>query len=186
MSLFSVGAVYNHLREESQKIGFVWSGLVERENVANPKPKKVDFSFFIDRLTNIFGEFELVESNNCLLTHPYQTAKLFLDGVEVGYIGKLHPKVAKDFDLDDTFIAEIDLELLQPKKQFANDIIKIQKSTRDLSLVVDKSKSYGELKKAIEELEIIEIVEFYPIDIFFPSHQQASFFLSFFHLFNII
>jgi phenylalanyl-tRNA synthetase beta chain len=166
VALFSVGAVYNHLREESQKIGFVWSGLVERENVANPKPKKVDFSFFIDRLTNIFGEFELVESNNCLLTHPYQTAKLFLDGVEVGYIGKLHPKVAKDFDLDDTFIAEIDLELLQPKKQFANDIIKIQKSTRDLSLVVDKSKSYGELKKAIEELEIIEIVEFYPIDIF--------------------
>ena len=166
ISLFSIGSVYNDLREEYQKIGFVWSGAKHNENINSFKPENVDFSFFVTKLSSIFGDFELIEDKHILLAHPYQSAKVLIDGIEVGYIAKLHPKIAKDFDLDDTFIAEFYLDLLPNKNILAKDIIKIQKSTRDLSLVVDKNINYSTIKKEIDSLEIEDIVEFYPIDIF--------------------
>jgi phenylalanyl-tRNA synthetase beta chain len=166
IALFSAGSVYNELREEYQKIGFVWSGWSEEESISNPKPKNIDFSLFVKKLGSIFGEFELVEDKHIRLAHPYQSAKVLIDGVEVGYIAKLHPKIAKDFDLDDTFIAEFYLDLLPNNQYLANDIVKIQKSTRDLSLVIDKNLSYNTIKKEINNLKIEEIIEFYPIDIF--------------------
>jgi len=164
--LFTVGSVYNHLREEYQKIGFIWSGARCNENITISKPKNINFSQFVNKLSKIFGDLELIEDKDILLAHPYQSAKVLINGIEVGYIAKLHPKIAKDFDLEDTFIAEFFLDLLPNKEYLAEDIIKIQKSTRDLSLVVDKNISYSTLRKEIESLKIEEIIEFYPIDIF--------------------
>jgi phenylalanyl-tRNA synthetase beta chain len=166
LSLFTVGSVYNELREETQKIGFVWSGAKYKENISHNKNENVDFAFFAEKLSSILGDFELVEDKHIILSHPYQSAKVLIDGIEVGFIAKLHPKIAKEFDVDDTFMAEFFVDLL-PKKEFrAKDIVKIQKSTRDLSVVVDKTQNYNDLKKEIESLKIVEIVEFYPIDIF--------------------
>ena len=164
--LFTIGSVYNHLREEYQKIGFIWSGDRCNENITISKPKNINFAQFVNKLSKILGDLELVEDKHILLAHPYQSAKVLIDGVEVGYIAKLHPKIAQDFDLEDTFIAEFFLDLLPKKEYLAKDIIKIQKSTRDLSLVVYKNLTYSDIKKEIELLKISDIVEFYPIDIF--------------------
>jgi phenylalanyl-tRNA synthetase beta chain len=166
ISLFTIGSVYNFTREESQKIGFVWSGSKYKENISHNKQENIDFSFFAERLSSILGDFELVEDKNIALTHPYQSAKVLIEGVEVGFIAKLHPKIEKDFELDDTFIAEFFVDLLPNKEFKAKDIIKIQKSTRDLSILIDKTQSYNDIKKEINSLEVVEIVEFYPIDIF--------------------
>ena len=38
---------------------------------------------------------------------------LLLDGKIVGYISNLHPSVCTDFDLNDTFIAQIDFEAIK-------------------------------------------------------------------------
>ena len=166
ISLFTIGSVYNHLREESQKIGFVFSGDKYRENITHNKNEKIDFPFMVEKMGAIFGEFELIENTHIPLGHPYQSAKVLIKGVEVGYISKLHPKIANDFDLDDTFIAELEVELLQQVECKAKNIVKIQKSTRDLSLVVDKNRTFIELKNVIDGLAIVDIIEFYPIDIF--------------------
>ena len=164
--LFTIGSVYNDLREEYQKIGFIWSGARCNENITISKPKNINFAQFVNKLSKILGNLELVEDKHILLAHPYQSAKVLIDGVEVGYIAKLHPKIANDFDLEDTFIAEFFLDLLPKKEYLAKDIIKIQKSTRDLSLVVNDNLTYSDIKKEIELLKITDIVEFYPIDIF--------------------
>jgi len=164
--LFTIGSVYNHLREESQKIGFIWSGARCNENITVSKPKNITFGQFVNKISKILGDLELIEDKHILLAHPYQSAKVLINGVEVGYIAKLHPKIAADFDLEDTFIAEFFLDLLPTKNYLAQDIVKIQKSTRDLSLVVDKTLNYSEIRKVINSLNIEDIVEFYPIDIF--------------------
>ena len=166
ISLFTIGSVYNHLREESTKIGFVFSGDKYRENITHNKNEKIDFPFMVEKMGAIFGEFELVENPHIPLGHPYQSAKVLIKGVEVGYISKLHPKIANDFDLDDTYIAEFEVKLLQQVEYKAKNIVKIQKSTRDLSLVVDKNRTFIELKNVIDGLGIVDIIEFYPIDIF--------------------
>ena len=165
--LFSEGSVYNKKREESKRISFVVNGFSDYENPKNHgKPSKVDFKFLVDKLSQIFGEIKLIQNEYHPLAHPYQNAKIIKNNKEIGVVAKLHPKVAKDFDIDDTFFAEINLDVLKPQKKEAKDIIKFPKVTRDLSLVVDKNMNYKDVYEIINNLNIEELKEFYPIDIY--------------------
>jgi phenylalanyl-tRNA synthetase beta chain len=165
--LFSSGSVYDKNRNEKKSLAFVVNGQSDYENPSNQgKPKKVDFKFLVDKLGAIIGEFELRENEAYPIAHPYQNAKIIKNNQEIGVIAKLHPKVAKDFDLDDVYFAEIDLEKLKPSKKEVGDIIKFPKVTRDLSVVVDKELSYKDVYDIICKLEIDELKEFYPIDIY--------------------
>jgi phenylalanyl-tRNA synthetase beta chain len=165
--LFTLGSVYDKDRNENKKIAFVVNGQSDYENPKNHgKPEKVDFKFIVDKLAQIFGDIELLPEDNHPIAHPYQCAKIYKDSIEIGIVAKLHPKVAKDFEIDDTYFAEIDLNKLQNKQKLAKDIVKFPKVTRDLSLVVDKNMSYKEIKEIIDNLDIKELLEFYPFDIY--------------------
>ena len=165
--LFTTGSVYNRKREETQKIAFVINGYEDYENPLNHgKPQNVSFKTMVDKLAQIIGEFELVENDAHPIAHPYQNAKIIQNGTTVGVIAKLHPKVAKEFDIDDTYFAEIDLSKLKNEMKLATDINKFPKVTRDLSLVVDKDMPYKEIYKIIDSLNIQELKDFYPIDIY--------------------
>ena len=165
--LFTAGSVYNSKREEIQKIAFVINGQKDYENPINHgKPEKVDFKTIVDKLSQIIGEFELVQNDYHPIAHPYQNAKIIQNNEIIGVVAKLHPKVAKDFDIDDTFFAEIDLNKLSNKLKLAKDINKFPKVTRDLSLVVNKEIPYKEVFEIIDSLNIKELKDFYPIDIY--------------------
>ena len=164
--LFTIGSVYNNNKEESQKFAFVLNGYADYENPLNHgKPKKVDFKYAVDKLSQIIGEFNLIEGKHPI-AHPYQCGEIIKDNKKIGIIAKLHPKIAKDFDIDDTYFVEIDFEKLNNKIKFAKEINKFQEVSRDLSLVVDKNITYKEIYDIIEKLNIEELKEFYPIDIF--------------------
>ena len=165
--LFTTGSVYNRKREETQKIAFVISGQEDYENPYNHgKPKKVNFKTMVDKLAQIIGEFELIENDAHPVAHPYQNAKIIQNSIPIGVIAKLHPKIAKEFDIEDTYFAEIYLSKLKNEMKLANDINKFPKVTRDLSLVVDKEITYKEIFKIIDSLNIKELKDFYPIDIY--------------------
>ena len=165
--LFTSGSVYNRQREEKQKIAFVINGYSDYENPENHgKPESVKFKTIIDKLAQIIGEFELVENKNHPVAHPYQNAVIVKNKKEIGVVAKLHPKIAKDFDIDDTYFAEIDLNKLENNTKLAKDINKFPKVTRDLSLVVDKNMPYKEVFEIINSLNINELIDFYPIDIY--------------------
>ena len=165
--LFSEGSVYNKKRGEKRSMAFVVSGAADYENPINHgKPQKVDFKFIVDKISQIFGDIELYENDFHPIAHPYQNAKIVKNGKTVGVIAKIHPKVAKEFDIDEAYFAEIDLEILKPEKKQAEDIIKFPKVTRDLSLVVDKDLNYKQVFEIIDSLNINELKDFYPIDIY--------------------
>ncbi len=165
--LFSSGSVYNKKREEFQKIAFVIHGQADYENPKNHgKPEKVDFKFLVDKISQIFGDITLEENDFHPIAHPYQSAKIIKDGKKIGVLAKLHPKVAKDFDIDDTYFAEIELDVVSKIKKLAEDIIRFPKVTRDLSLVVDKNMPYKAIFEIIDSLGIEELKDFYPIDIY--------------------
>lgn len=167
IALFQIGTVVNRLREESEKAAFIYSGDASLDSINNNgKPKEITFFTFVEKLSNILGDFTLEEENRLHLVHPYQSAKILKEGVEIGFVAKLHPAVAKDFDLDDTYISEIFLDRLSTKQYAAEDIIKYQKTQRDLSVVVDKKINFIEIKQAIQSLHISDLITFYPIDIF--------------------
>ena len=168
-AFFEIGTIFDENRAESKKISFIQSGSAELEDFTNAgKPKNIDFFSFSKKILNTIGKFDLEPMTQIdnLFIHPYQNANVLIDGKVVGYICKLHPSVCTDFDLNDTFIAEIDFEAIK------NDIIKtgsyskFQSSKKDLTIIVPKSLEYKEIKKVINSLSNSNIKQFNLIDIY--------------------
>ncbi len=176
VTLFEIGATFNKNRDEFFKIAFIYSGKLENETITNHgKPKNMDFFNFATKISSIIGEFELIdykEEFNSFI-HPYQVASISICGENMGYISKLNPQVAKEYDLDDTFIAEIDFKKIPFVDKKAKDYSKFQATTRDLSIVVSKDIQFETIKREILSLNIDEIKSFYPFDIY-ESHELGN------------
>jgi phenylalanyl-tRNA synthetase beta chain len=82
---------------------------------------------------------------------PGQAASIVRDGIELGMIGKLHPKHSKFFELKrDAFLFEIDgLAALASKVPKAETISKFPSIRRDIAVVVDDKISADELISAV-------------------------------------
>lgn len=85
--------------------------------------------------------------------HPYQTAKIVCDGVEVGYLGKVAYPVAEQLDLrTDAYLLEIDLKTLgglPAGKASFEPLPKFPGESRDLALVMDKTITCGQVEDVI-------------------------------------
>jgi phenylalanyl-tRNA synthetase beta chain len=166
--LFEIGPVFDAHRNQSDKIAFVWSGQTEVESVSNHgKPSSIDFATFVDNISRIIGDIELVpcEEQNRLI-HPYQSATVVRNGVSIGYITKLHPTVAKEYDLGETFVAEMNLEPLLPEHVLVEPVSNYQGVYKDISVLVDKSVPYGKLNDAIVYLNLPLLKRHYVIDVY--------------------
>jgi len=168
IALFEIGTVFDENREEKEVFSLIFSGQKEGENVTNSgKPNPIDFETFTKKLSSIIGDFELragIEQNS--LAHPYQNADIIIDNEVAGFISKLHPTVADEFDLPQTFIAEISFDSLIPKHINSKPISKFQGVYKDLSLVIDKNLPYNQVATAIKQLNLPLLKKFYPIDIY--------------------
>lgn len=81
------------------------------------------------------------------ILHPGQAAEISVDGHAVGYIGKIHPQVQQEIDLDmDAFVFQMDLAPLSERQlpEF-KPLSKFPSIRRDLALVVEDSVKAGEL-----------------------------------------
>ena len=164
--LFEIGSVFNPQREESLKVSFLFSGEKEAESIANGgKPAKVDFGHFAQKIADIIGDFELKKyETKHKLSHLYQSAAIVQNDQTIGELFRVHPEVEKAYDLDVTFMCEIDFEKLFYALKVAKKTSKFQASFRDLSLIMPKDMSYEEVKNLIEDSEIPNLIRFYPVD----------------------
>ncbi|MFK2822820.1 phenylalanine--tRNA ligase subunit beta [Arcobacter sp. YIC-80] len=168
-AFFEIGTVFDEQRNETKKISFIQTGAKELEDISNSgKPSNIDFFSFAKKILNTIGKFdleEMTEISNSFI-HPYQNANIIIDGKIVGYISKLHPSVAEGYDLNDTFIAEINFD------EIANELIKVdtyskfQTSKKDLSIIAPKSLKYREIKDVINSINDKNIKQFNLIDIY--------------------
>ncbi|MEZ4692832.1 MAG: phenylalanine--tRNA ligase subunit beta [Aliarcobacter sp.] len=168
-AFFEIGTIFDENRKESKKIAFIQTGFIEQEEISNSgKPKNVDFFSFSKKVLNTIGKFDLEpmsDINNSFI-HPYQNANVLIDEKIVGFISKLHPSVCSDFDLNDTFIAQIDFEAIKNDIVKTNSYSKFQSSKKDLSIIAPKSLEYKEIKKVINSLNDKNIKQFNLIDIY--------------------
>ncbi|SHO80544.1 Phenylalanyl-tRNA synthetase beta chain [hydrothermal vent metagenome] len=168
IALFEIGTIFNSNREEHEVISFVFSGAKSNESIINHgKPLPIDFASFVEKLGSVIGNFELVPTtqNNALI-HPYQSADIIIDGKVSGYLSMLHPNPKEDYNLFDTFIAQVDLDAILPKHINAHQISNFQGVYKDLSLVIDENISAKELMDSIKSLNIEMLKDFYIVDIY--------------------
>jgi phenylalanyl-tRNA synthetase beta chain len=166
IALFELGSVFNTNREESLRLSFVWSGANERDTLRNNgKPSSVDFEFFVQKIADVIGEFQLKPLQTThKLSHTFQAAGIYKDGEKIGELFRVHPLVEKEFDLDVTFLCELEFDALKYELKKAKNISKFQASFRDLSLLVPQELSYETLKEVVESAKTPEVVRFYPVD----------------------
>ena len=85
--------------------------------------------------------------------HPGRCAKVTVDGVDVGYMGQIHPVVASNYGMDmDVYAVEVSLtklyDLLLPEATYV-PLPKYPAVTRDLALLCDESVTVGQAKEVI-------------------------------------
>ncbi|NWF66715.1 MAG: phenylalanine--tRNA ligase subunit beta [Campylobacterales bacterium] len=173
VKFFEIGSVYNSCREEMKKIAFIYSGFEEDVSIINNgKPESISFYDFADKIQSVIGKFELREKHDMenSFIHPYQSADIIVNGKHIGYISKLNIFVQNDFELPQTFIAEISLDNIHDDIKITKNFSIYQANDRDLSFLIDSSMNYLQIKNEIESLIdnglVDNIKEFYPIDIF--------------------
>ncbi|MBE5883136.1 MAG: phenylalanine--tRNA ligase subunit beta [Lachnospiraceae bacterium] len=95
------------------------------------------------------------ENSSKTFLHPYQTARILCEGIEIGYFGKLAYDIADDQDLrTQTFILEMDLKVVSQwygKKPVFTPLPKFPEEERDLALVVSKEITCGEIENVMLE-----------------------------------
>ena len=167
IAFFEIGTVFNKKREESQKISFIFSGDKEEENFLNSgKPENIDFFTFAKKVLNTIGKFEIEPMSEITndFIHPYQNGNIIINNEVIGCISKLHPNVAKELGLDDTFIAEIDFDKIQNDLTKVQSYSKFQSSRKDISVIAPKSLAYSKIKNVIRSIDDSNIKQYNLID----------------------
>ncbi|MDE5591903.1 MAG: phenylalanine--tRNA ligase subunit beta [Helicobacter sp.] len=167
ISLVEVGSTFDKKRQEKHKIAFIQSGFVTEERYPNAKGVKGNFFSFADRISCVIGDCSLQAfESEISLFHPNQCSKVIKNGKHIGIIATLHPVVQEEFDLEETYLCELDLNLLEEKLPQVQKYSKFQKVIRDLSILSPKHIPYYSLQETIRQLDIKSILKFYPLDIY--------------------
>ncbi|MDD4076876.1 MAG: phenylalanine--tRNA ligase subunit beta [Bacilli bacterium] len=86
--------------------------------------------------------------------HPKRSAVLYSDGKMIGFIGALHPQFASAYNLDEVYVAEINLTAILERKI---EPIKYQSFSkfpfveRDIAVIVNRNVSAGALVDTIKQ-----------------------------------
>ncbi|MBR1571549.1 MAG: phenylalanine--tRNA ligase subunit beta [Lachnospiraceae bacterium] len=113
--------------------------------------------------------------------HPGRQANIIYDGVVIGYLGEVHPKVATNYNLKErAYIAVLDMPEIVERANFDTKYVGIAKfpaATRDISMVVPKNVLAGDIEavfedkggKILESYELFDIYEGNQITLGFKS-----------------
>jgi len=85
--------------------------------------------------------------------HPGRCAKVTISGVDVGYLGQIHPLVAANYGMDaEVYCAEINFEklfALQLPEPIYTPLPKYPAVTRDIAIVCDETVTVGQAQDVI-------------------------------------
>lgn len=168
IKIFELGRVVDEALNESEKLSFILSGNSECESLKN-SAKVEEFSFVdaVDNLSKIVGEFSLVEGKTTnKLFNPYEYARVIVKGRDIGFISRVHLEVEKEFDLNRSYICELDFESLKYEVVQVDNYSKFQSSQKDLSFLIPQDMNFGKIRSELDGKIDKSIVSFYPIDLY--------------------
>nr|KAJ9625286.1 hypothetical protein H2204_010530 [Knufia peltigerae] len=85
--------------------------------------------------------------------HPVRSAEVFRDGLTIGWIGQIHPRLAKAMDIDvDVYAFELDLEALSARAlPRAGELSRYPAVRRDLAFLVPEQVAWSDLAATIRQ-----------------------------------
>lgn len=163
VALFEIGEIFSSTFEncEKQVLNVMVSG--DLFESFNKNATKMDFFYLKHILSELFIKlnldlnkikFDTTKLNDQL--HPYQSANIFYADNYIGYIGNILDKKIKN-----VYTFEIDFDFLV--KQYNENLNIVEFSTqpstqKDFSVICDNLTKYENIKLAINELKLPEVV----------------------------
>lgn len=174
--LFEAGEIFEKLgdrHDERRRMGFAASGDAVAKNVHGISEP---YTFFhmkgdIDQLLAAFQHRSLYfDALTPAYFHPGRSARVVMDGETVARFGQLHPELAAARKLrQDVYVAEVLLERLYRhdlREPRYRRISKFPAVERDFSFVFDDALSFEQIKAAVADLELTELTNFAPAEIY--------------------
>lgn len=159
------------------------SGIMTGEYVSNPwqgKKEVVDFYLVKGLVERVADQLALhfdYETTQIDGLHPGRTAAVVLNGEAIGFIGELHPTVAKTYDLNRTYVFELNYEkIMQQSVGYINyqPIPKFPGVTRDIALVVDSEVRAASLIQTIHQNGGPILKDAHVFDVYEGEHMEAG------------
>ncbi len=187
MAFFELGQIYlasedSLLPEEFRRLALLMTGPKTRQHWTNDNSQaQIDFFDLKGVIEDLFDALHVeglsFEAANHPSFRPGRTAKLLLNGGQIGWVGEIHPLVVKAYDIlveSPLFAAEMDFELISPyipeayqvKPIFAYPAVR-----EDIALIVDQNLPAVEVAEAItraggallQQVELFDVYEGKPI-----------------------
>lgn len=205
VAIFEIGRVFiteertlTKLPDERILLSLLWTGNRTPVGWTAAKPEKADFYDVKGVLDKLFAHFGLTADIDYRAAqpaglHPGRTAEIVLktaDGeVLLGVIGQLHPELARAKDLDDTYVAELELDTLSRYVNFTIEYRALPRYpavSRDLAVIVGAGTPVGNLQQAIREtagelLETVQVFDVYTGERFGTDKKSVALSLTFRH-----
>lgn len=125
----------------------------------------------------IAGKITYVPTSDRQEMHPGRTADIMVDDQLVGFIGQVHPQTAKEYKIPETYVFELNLELLLAAPKIENEYTPISKYpsiTRDIALLVDDDVENATIVEAIKQKGGAYLKDIHLFDVYAGSHLPAG------------
>ncbi len=188
VNLFELGKVYTtkarpgHAEDERLSLALVLSGHLPSNWAASAR--ECDF-FDLKGAMESFGEklglptLSFETGGPEALLHPGRSASILCNGEPLGFIGELHPELAKREDIRGrAYCAEIDLDRVlmlakQGSRSFKN-ISRLPGSERDLAVIVDEAMPAEQLLSAARAAGKSMLEDLSLLDVYRGEHVEAG------------
>lgn len=187
-ALYEEGIVFfrdegNDRPREVEHIAGAMTGLFRQKNW-NTKKQPVDFYLakgIVEHLLNELGiesKISYEATQKFAEMHPGRTAMVLVDGDPVGFVGEIHPNLAKEYRLKRTYVFELDLDkIIAAKKdpEVYTPVPKYPAITRDIALLVSDDVSNADLMNCIKKNGGAYLQDVSLFDVYAGEHIKSGF-----------
>ncbi|MEG2086332.1 MAG: phenylalanine--tRNA ligase subunit beta, partial [Clostridia bacterium] len=133
--------------------------------------KKYDFYTIMEMIKLMLNEFNIkytIVRSSVSYLHPGVSADIYVDDFKLGYVGKLHPSVKSNFNIDkEVYVAELNFDAISNHSKLYEKYIPFGRyptSTRDLALIIDNNILSDDIKNCIANIsDLIMNVELFDV-----------------------
>ena len=153
LQIFEIGNVYN-TEGQTMHLAIALNGLYS-SNLWKGEKQASSFYMLKGILDSLFEKLgftvQYLPYSGIGAFHPGRCAKIMHRNQEIGVIGELHPKFAKDHDVSGTIACEIDITpiITEENKLKYHSINKFPAISRDLAIVVKRDVLADQVKESI-------------------------------------
>ncbi|MCK1221562.1 phenylalanine--tRNA ligase subunit beta [Streptococcus uberis] len=187
LAIYEIGKVFEQnadpkvdLPNERDTFAFALTGLVAEKDFQT-QATAVDFYYAKGILESLFSKLNLkvtfVAEKDMVSMHPGRTARILLGEETIGFLGQVHPQVANDYDIPETYVAELNLQAIEANMastQIFTEISKQPAVSRDIALLVDDQLSHQDIVTIIEGLGLKYLVSIKLFDVYAGANIEPG------------